>query len=71
MADPRTYKWSAAYQDAVLANGPGLVGSRINETLGLIQARLDSQPPVDDAERNEIQDAVLVLHALKAEISRE
>jgi len=71
MADPRTYTWSAAYQTAVLATGPGLLGSRINEALRLIQARLDSSPPVDDAERGEIQDAVLVLHALKAEMSPE
>lgn len=69
MADPATYKWSAAYQDAVLANGPGSVGSRIAEALSAIKARLESGPPVDDAEYHEIQDAVLVLQALKAEIS--
>ena len=71
MADPATYKWHAAYQAAVLATGPGLLGSRINEALRLIQVRLDSPPPVDDAEHNEIQDAVLVLNALKVECSPE
>ena len=69
MADPRTYTWSAAYHAAVLATGPGLLGSRINEALRLIQARLDSPPPVDDAEHDEIEDAVLVLRALKDEFS--
>jgi hypothetical protein len=69
MADPRTYKWSAAYQDAVLANSPGPVGSRIAEALRAIKVRLESGPPVDDVEYHEIQDAVLVLQALKAEIS--
>ena len=69
MADPTTYKWSAAYQAAVLATGPGLLGSRINQALRVIQARLDSPPPVDDAEHQEIQDAVLVLRALKDELS--
>jgi hypothetical protein len=69
MTDRRTYTWSAAYQAAVLATGPGLLGSRINEALKQIQARLDSPPPVDDIERNEIQDAVLVLQALKDELS--
>jgi hypothetical protein len=69
LADPRNYSWAAAYQAAVLATGPGLLGSRINEALRLIQARLDSPPPVDDAERDEIQDAVLVLQALKDEFS--
>ena len=71
MTDPRTYKWSAAYQAAVLADGPGLLGSRINEALKKIQARLDSPPPVDDAEHSEIQNAVLVLQALKNEFRSE
>jgi len=69
MAGPAVYKWSAAYQRAVLGTDPGLLGSRIAEALRLIQARLDPPPAVDDAEQNEIQDALLVLHALKAEIS--
>ena len=63
------YKWSAAYQSAVSATGPGLLGSRIADALSAIEARLDSPPPVDDAEHNEIQDALLVLQALKAELS--
>jgi hypothetical protein len=67
LADPTVYQWYAAYQAAVLATGPGLLVSRINEALRQIQARLDSPPPVDDAEQHEIQDAVLVLQALKDE----
>lgn len=69
MADPRTYKWSAAYQAAVLATGPDPVGSRIAEALRVIKARIESGTPVDDAEYHEIQDAVLVLQALQTEIS--
>ncbi len=69
VADPRTYKWSTAYQDAVLANGPDPAGSRIAEALSAIKARLESGLPVDDAEYHEIQDAILVLQALQAEIS--
>jgi hypothetical protein len=69
MTDPMTYKWYAAYQGAVLGTGPGVLGSRINEALSAIKARLDSGPPLDDAEYHEIQDALLVLNALKAEVS--
>jgi hypothetical protein len=69
MGDPRTYTWSAAYQDAVLATDPGPVGSRIAEALSVIKARLESDMPIDDTEYHEIQDAVLVLQALQSEIS--
>jgi hypothetical protein len=69
MADPAANRWYAAYQAAVLGTGPGPPGSRIAEALSAIRARLDSPPTVDDAEYNEIQDAVLVVQALKAEIS--
>jgi hypothetical protein len=69
MADPATYKWSAAYQAAVLGTGPGQPGSRIAEALSAIKARLESGSPLDDVEYHEIQDAVLVLQALEKEIS--
>jgi hypothetical protein len=69
MADPWTYEWSAAYQAAVLGTGPVPPGSRIAEALGTIKARVESGPPIDDSEYHEIQDAVLVLQALMAEIS--
>jgi hypothetical protein len=69
MADARTYKWSAVYQDAVLANGTGPAGSLIAEALSAIRARLESGTPIDDAEYGDIRDAVLVLQALQAELS--
>ncbi len=69
MADPVAYKWYAAYEAAVLGAGPGSPGSRIAGALRMIEVRLDSSSTVDDTEHNEIQDAVLVLQALKAEFS--
>jgi hypothetical protein len=69
MADPAAYKWSEACQAAVLGTGPGHPESRIAGALRAIEARLDSPSTVDDTEHNEIQDAVLVLQALKVEIS--
>jgi len=71
LADRAAYKWYAAYQSAVSATGPGTLGSRIADAMRAIEARLDSPPPVDDAEHSEIQDAVLVLQALKAELFHE
>jgi hypothetical protein len=68
MADPAAYTWYAAYQRAVLGTGPGSLGSRIAEAFTSIQERLNSSAPVDDAEHDEIEDALLVLHALRAEI---
>jgi hypothetical protein len=69
MADPAAYTWYAAYQTAVLGTGPGSLGSRIAEAFTLIQQRLNSSPVVDDPEHYEIEDALLVLHALRAEIA--
>jgi hypothetical protein len=69
MADPAAYTWYATYQTAVLGTGPGLLGSRIAEAFTSIQERLNSSPAVDDAECHEIEDALLVLHALRAEIA--
>jgi len=69
MADPAAYTWHAAYQTAVLGTGPGSLGSRISAAFTSIQERLNSPPAVDDAEHREIEDALLVLHALRAEIA--
>jgi hypothetical protein len=52
-----------------LATGPGSAGSRIAEALSAIRTRIESGTPIDDVEYHEIQDAVLVLQALQAEIS--
>jgi hypothetical protein len=67
MADPAAYKWHAAYQSAVLATGPGTLQVRIAQALKAIDAWRASPPTIDDAEHDEIQDALLVLHALKAQ----
>jgi hypothetical protein len=69
MADPAAYTWFAAFQTAVLGTGPGSFGSRIAAAFTLIQERLNSSPAVDDAEHREIEGALLVLHALRAEIA--
>ena len=69
MADPATYTWYAAFQTAVLGKGAGSLGSRIATAFTLIQERLNSSPAVDDAEHREIEGALLVLHALRAEIA--
>jgi hypothetical protein len=71
MADPAAYMWYAAYQTAVLGTGHGSPGSRIAIAFTSIQERLKNSRSVDDAERKQIQDALLVLHALKDEISPE
>jgi hypothetical protein len=68
MADPAAYTWYAAYQTAVLGTEPGWLGSRIDAAFASIQERLNWSSAVDDAERHEIEDALLVLHALRAEI---
>jgi hypothetical protein len=69
MADAKTYIWSAAYQAAVLGSSPDSAGSRISDALGALKARIESGAPISDSEYNDIQDAVLVLQALQAEIS--
>jgi len=69
MADPAAYTWHADYQTAVLGTGPGSLGSRIEAAFTSIQKRLNSSLPVDDAEHHEIEEALLVLHALRAEIA--
>jgi hypothetical protein len=71
MADPTTHKWYSAYQAAVFSTSPGTLRDRIAEALSVIKARLDSPPPIDDTEHNEIQDAMLVLKALSDEYSSE
>ena len=69
MADPAAYTWHAAYQTAVLGTGAGSLGSRIAAAFTSIQERLNSSLAVDDAEHREIEEALLVLHALRAEIA--
>jgi outer membrane PBP1 activator LpoA protein len=69
MADPAAYTWHAAYQTAVLGTGAGSLGSRIAAAFTSIQERLNSSPAVGDAEHREIEEALLVLHALRAEIA--
>lgn len=67
MTEPAAYKWHTAYQSAVLGTGPGTPAGRITTALQAIDQRLASPPAINDAEHNEIQDALLVLHALKAQ----
>jgi isoaspartyl peptidase/L-asparaginase-like protein (Ntn-hydrolase superfamily) len=71
MADPSEYTWYGAYQTAVSGTGHGSLGSRIANAFTSIQERLKYSRSVDDAERKQIQDALLVLHALKDEIAPE
>jgi hypothetical protein len=71
MADPTTYTWYAAYQAAVSADDPATLRVRIAHAFRTIEERLRATTGIDDAEYNEIQDAVLVLGALKAELPPE
>jgi hypothetical protein len=69
LADPAAYTWFAAFQTAVSGTGSGSLGFRIATAFTLIQERLNSSPAVDAAEHREIEGALLVLHALRAEIA--